>query len=185
VRRLAALLLVLAACAPGLTPGRIGFVNARGPSFGSVAIEPNPSFFGEPADAVAGWWNVAAGRPLLVISAAPQIAFRVQTPIVAAAEQDLGGGPRIVARAEQRRNPDGSMGSCTVYYDPTFVAYGVPGRHLSTFVLAHEVGHCLELLGHDQRDSVMGLTRFWEKAIANYGPVAADTAQLRAAGYIP
>jgi hypothetical protein len=124
---------------------------------------------------------------LFAISAAPQIAFRVQTPIIAAAEQDTGGF-RIVAYAAQQRNPDGSMGSCTVYYDPTFVAFGVPGRHLSARVLAHEVGHCLELAGHQtcaENQGVMSSCEFWQRAIAGWGPTAADNAQLRAAGYIP
>jgi hypothetical protein len=133
---------------------------------------------------VAGWWNVAAGRPLFVLNSAPAIAFRVKTPIFAGAEQDLG-GLRIVSAVDQVRDASGTI-SCTVWYDPTFVAYGVPGRHLSARVLAHEVGHCLELSGHQACPSlrVMSLCDFWARAIAGWGPGAEDTVQLRAAGYI-
>ena len=179
---LAVLVAAVVACAPGLAPGRIGFTHAK--AGGSITIAEQPTFFpGDGPNAGAAFWNRAAwGRSLFVRSDAnPQVTFVPLTPLL------TNEGYRIVAWTKQHRNADGSMNRCEVYYDPAFVAAGIPGRHANFRLFAHELGHCLELAGHQDCSfqGVMSTCDFWNRVIAGWGNTAPDTDQLRAAGYMP
>lgn len=184
---LALTLLVVVACGPpGLTPGRLGYTNAKAPTYGQVTAGEQPDTSGEGVNSGLAYWNLAAGRTLFVrTDAAPQqIRFGVRTPIIAYAETPL--ARRVVAWADQKLNPDGSMRECVVEYDPTFIQQQVPGRALNARVWAHEIGHCLDLEAHQacfRNEGVMANCSFWERVLMWWGPTLADVAQLKAAGY--
>jgi hypothetical protein len=173
---------VLAACTPGLYPGATGYTAARVPRYGSITIAPQPGGLG-PVNGGAAFWNAAAGRALFTVTTNnPTIRFQPGGPFITPPQH---GSRRVIAYASTSRNP------CIVHFDPSYVAAGVPGRHLNARLWAHEIGHCLDLDSHRLNvmpcpsTAVMSDCNFWARVLAGWGPTADDTNQLRAAGYIP